>query len=213
MQYIKALLLAKAKEVRHDGAIVEVVIWQLPQPVSPCSHCYKYRLYFGQGGRDRVRYDSVAMATTSTAVGWTLPTGSPHSANCWRALNATCSTGVENMKAIIEVGRAAAIFATVRAQLTASGRGQAPDFRLGFESARALFAELTPARMDLLDTLRRSGPSSVYALAKAAERNYSNVHTDVVRLVDLGLMDRADGGAVSVPFESVEIHFPLAQQA
>ncbi len=58
MQYMNALLLAKAKEVRDDGAIVEVVIWQLPQPVSPCSHCYKYRLYFGQGGRDRVRYDN-----------------------------------------------------------------------------------------------------------------------------------------------------------
>ena len=117
------------------------------------------------------------------------------------------------MKAIIEVGRKAGIFATVRGQLAASSRGEAPDFRLGFESARSLFAELTPARMDLLDTLRRSGPSSVYALAKAAERNYSNVHTDVARLVKLGLMDRADGGAVSVPYESVEIYFPLAQQA
>lgn len=58
MQYMNAVLLAKAKEVRDDGAIVEVVIWQLPQPVPPCSHRYKYRLYFGQGGQDRVRYDN-----------------------------------------------------------------------------------------------------------------------------------------------------------
>lgn len=55
---MKAVLLAIAKEVRDDGAIVEVVIWRLPQPVPPCSHCYKYRLYFGQGGRDRVRDDN-----------------------------------------------------------------------------------------------------------------------------------------------------------
>ncbi len=64
------------------------------------------------------------------------------------------------------------------------------DFRLGFESARSLFADLTPARLDLLDTLRRVGPCSVYALAKTAERNDSNVHTDIVRLEELGLVQR-----------------------
>ena len=73
--------------------------------------------------------------------------------------------------------------------------------------------QLTPARLDLLDTLRRAGPSSVYALAKAAERNYSNVHTDVSRLEGLGLIERAKDGLVSVPFEAVEIRFPLAQLA
>lgn len=84
---------------------------------------------------------------------------------------------------------------------------------MSFESARSLFAELTPARLDLLDTLRRAGLSSVYALAKAAERNYSNVHTDVTRLEGLGLIERAKDGLVSVPFEAVEIRFPLAQLA
>jgi len=69
----------------------------------------------------------------------------------------------------------------------------------------------SPARLDLLDTLRREGPCSVYALAKAAERNYSNVHTDVSRLEELGLVEREEDGTVSVPFESVEIRFPLAQ--
>ena len=53
-----------------------------------------------------------------------------------------------------------------------------------------LFSELTPARVDLLDTLRRVGPCSVYALAKAAERNDSNVHTDVTRLDEFGLIER-----------------------
>ena len=117
------------------------------------------------------------------------------------------------MKAVIEVGRKAAIFATVRGQLAAAGQGQAPDFRLGFESARSLFAELMPARMDLLDTLRRSGPSSVYALAKTAGRNYSNVHADVARLVELGLIERTDDEMVSVPFDAVEIRMALARAA
>jgi predicted transcriptional regulator len=117
------------------------------------------------------------------------------------------------MKAIIELSPKGSIFSAVAEQLATARRGRAPDFRLSFESARALFADLTPARIDLLDTLRRNGPCSVYALAKAAERNYSNVHTDVSRLEELGLIERSEDGAVSVPFDAVEIRFPLARVA
>ena len=117
------------------------------------------------------------------------------------------------MKAIIELSRTGSIFGAASKQLAASRRGVTPDYRLSFESARALFADLTPARLDLLDTLRRAGACSVYALAKAAERNYSNVHTDVTRLEELGLIERSEDGAISVPFDSVEIRFPLAQVA
>lgn len=117
------------------------------------------------------------------------------------------------MKAIIELARRGCAVQAAREQPAASRRGRPPDFRLSFESARSLFADLTPARVDLLDTLRRVGPCSVYALAKAAERNYSNVHTDVARLEELGLIERSGEGAISVPFESVEILVPLAQVA
>ncbi|RPH63788.1 MAG: MarR family transcriptional regulator [Burkholderiales bacterium] len=117
------------------------------------------------------------------------------------------------MKAIIEVARRGSAFRTAAQQLKAAREGRAADFRLSFESARSLFAELTPARLDLLATLRRAGPCSVYALAKAAERNYSNVHSDVARLEELGLVERAGDGSVSVPFEAVEILVPLARVA
>ncbi len=117
------------------------------------------------------------------------------------------------MKAIIEVAKRGSAVRAARTQLAAARRGRTPDFRLSFESAKSLFAELTPARMDLLDSLRRVGPCSVYALAKAAERNYSNVHTDIARLEVLGLVERTEEGAVSVPYESVEILVPLAQLA
>ena len=117
------------------------------------------------------------------------------------------------MKAIIEVARTGSAVRAAQQQLTASRQGRTLDFRLSFESARSLFAELTPARLDLLDTLRKVGPCSVYALAKAADRNYSNVHTDVSRLEQLGLAERNDDGAISVPYEAVEILLPLAQVA
>ena len=76
------------------------------------------------------------------------------------------------MKAIIEIGPKGSIFSTAREQIAKAKRGRSPDYRLSFESARTLFAELTPARLDLLNTLHALGATSVYALAKAAERNY-----------------------------------------
>lgn len=115
------------------------------------------------------------------------------------------------MKAIIEVSVQGSVFQAAATQVAAARKGRTPDFRLSFESARSLFAELTPARLDLLDTLRRVGPCSVYALAKAAERNYSNVHTDVARLEELGLIERTEDSEIMVPYESLEILVPLAR--
>lgn len=117
------------------------------------------------------------------------------------------------MKAVIEVAKRGSAIRSARGQLAAARKGKTPDFHLSFESARSLFAEFTPARLDLLDTLRKVGPCSVYALAKAAGRNYSNVHTDVARLEELGLIERTEEDAIVVPYESVEILLPLAQVA
>lgn len=117
------------------------------------------------------------------------------------------------MKAIVEVAKRGAAIRVARQQAAGTTRGQSPDYHLSFESARTLFSELTPARVGLLEALRRVGPCSVYALAKAAERNYSNVHSDVARLEELGLVERTEDGSVFVPFDSVEILVPLAQVA
>lgn len=75
------------------------------------------------------------------------------------------------MKAIIEVAKRGAAIRSANQQLFAARQGRAPDYRLSFESGRMLFAELTPARLELLDTLGRVGPCSVYALAR---RDYLN---------------------------------------
>jgi hypothetical protein len=58
MQYVKARLLVRTKEVRDDGSIVEVVVWELAEPVPPSAHRFKYRLYYGAAGVVRVRYDN-----------------------------------------------------------------------------------------------------------------------------------------------------------
>ena len=115
------------------------------------------------------------------------------------------------MTAVIEVSGKGSVFKAAALQVSGARKGRAADFHLSFESARSLFSELTPARLDLLDTLRRLGPCSVYALAKAAERNDSNVHTDVARMEAFGLIKRSESNEVLVPCESVEIVLPLAR--
>ena len=55
---MKAIPIARTKEVRDDGTIVEVVIWELPEPLLPSTHPYKYRLFYGTSLEERVRYDN-----------------------------------------------------------------------------------------------------------------------------------------------------------
>ncbi len=117
------------------------------------------------------------------------------------------------MKAIIQVAKRGSAIRAARDQLI-SGRGTKTDFfMLSFESAKSLFSALSPVRLELLEQLRAQGPCSVYALAKEADRNYSNVHSDVAKLEELGLVSRTQDGQVQVLFESVEIHMPLAKAA
>lgn len=118
------------------------------------------------------------------------------------------------MKAVIEIASNTDMHrrAVEAARVFAAGQVQATDFRIGFESAAQVFAELTTERLRTLETLRREGAQSIYALAKRLERNYSNVHGDVQRLMALGLVER-DGKGVRVPFDELEIHVPLDRAA
>jgi hypothetical protein len=53
----------KAKRIFYDrrtadGAIWEMVIWQVPSPVPGCEHGFKYRLFYGYPGQRLVGYDN-----------------------------------------------------------------------------------------------------------------------------------------------------------
>ena len=58
MQYMGARAIVNAKEIRDDGSIVEIVIWELDEPLPPCQHRFKYRLFFGMPGVCWIRYDN-----------------------------------------------------------------------------------------------------------------------------------------------------------
>lgn len=84
---------------------------------------------------------------------------------------------------------------------------------IGFENAIALLSTLTPKRWLLIEALKSSGAQSIYALAKHLARNYSNVHTDVTRLLELGIVEKDETGKVFVPWDKVEVQFPLQKLA
>jgi predicted transcriptional regulator len=67
---------------------------------------------------------------------------------------------------------------------------------------------LSAARWALLQDLRKAGPCSIYELAGRLGRDYKNVHTDVSRLMALGLIERYDN-RVGVPWEVVRAELRL----
>ncbi len=57
---MKAKLIFRDKVVFADGAILEMVLWRLPEKSSERPHALKYRLHYGLSGQTLVRYDNEA---------------------------------------------------------------------------------------------------------------------------------------------------------
>ena len=87
--------------------------------------------------------------------------------------------------------------------------GRAPVLRvLSLQDLPALLRTMSPARWSLLERLKTEGPMSIYELAKRLQRDYKNVHTDVTKLAELGLVEKRADASVAVPWETVraELH-------
>ncbi|MCW9033717.1 MAG: DUF6516 family protein [Rhodospirillales bacterium] len=54
----KAKLLFETKQILEDGAILQIRVWRVPEPVPPSEHSLKYSLYFGKDGKRLVSYDN-----------------------------------------------------------------------------------------------------------------------------------------------------------
>jgi hypothetical protein len=55
---MKAELLLHERVEYDDGAIVEMVLWRVPNPVRPSTHGLKYSLFYGRPGVREVGYDN-----------------------------------------------------------------------------------------------------------------------------------------------------------
>lgn len=55
---MRATALMHRHVVLAPDAFVEVIIWRVPQPVSPSAHLFKYRLAYVVAGECVLRYDN-----------------------------------------------------------------------------------------------------------------------------------------------------------
>jgi uncharacterized protein DUF6516 len=55
---MKAVALVRRRVVVAPDAFVELVIWQVPEPVPPSTHLFKYRLAYVVEERCVLRYDN-----------------------------------------------------------------------------------------------------------------------------------------------------------
>ena len=79
---------------------------------------------------------------------------------------------------------------------------------LVFESWEALARILSSKRMELLRYIHRHNVTSVRALAKALNRDYSNVHADVQALANAGLLDSANG-TLRADYDAIETRIAI----
>lgn len=93
----------------------------------------------------------------------------------------------------------------------ATGRAAPPPLRvLSFPDLPGLLKSLSPARWEMLQRLRAEGPLSVFALAKRLGRDYKNVHTDVARFVEMGLVGKLPDGRVQAAWDAVRAELKLS---
>lgn len=53
-----AVLIFHEKLRYDDGAVLEMTLWQVPDPVRASRHLFKYPLFYGETGRRLIGYDN-----------------------------------------------------------------------------------------------------------------------------------------------------------
>jgi len=100
--------------------------------------------------------------------------------------------------------------------ITALDAGESADTTptLSFTSYDDLLSTLTPRVLDLIEAIRREEPASINAAARVVDRDVKNVHEELSRLAQLGIVFFEEEGqrkrpvvwfdelVISLPFES-----------
>ena len=86
--------------------------------------------------------------------------------------------------------------------------------RLSFGSIKDLFSAITEKRLELLRYVaKQKEVLNTRQLAQALGRDYKNVYTDVSELEKLGLVEKDEKGALTVPYDEIVIHAGLTEAA
>jgi predicted transcriptional regulator len=97
-------------------------------------------------------------------------------------------------------------------------RGDAVDFTptLSFTSYDDLMETLTPRVLDLIEAIRREEPASINETARVVDRDVKNVHEELSRLAQLGIIFFEENGQSKRPvvwFDELLINLPFDPEA
>ncbi len=97
-------------------------------------------------------------------------------------------------------------------------RGDAVDSppTLSFTSYDDLMETLTPRVLDLIEAIRREEPSSINETARVVDRDVKNVHEELSRLAQLGIIFFEEDGQSKRPvvwFDELVINLPFDPEA
>jgi len=84
---------------------------------------------------------------------------------------------------------------------------------LNFETPAAFFSHLAANRWVVLTELQGAGSVGVRELARRLSRDVKRVHEGALALVELGLVERAESGALCCPYADIHIDMRLARMA
>ena len=85
--------------------------------------------------------------------------------------------------------------------------------RLAFGSIAELFSAVSEKRLELIRHVASNEGLQIRPLARALERDYKNVHTDVRALIELGLLQKNEHGGLHAPFDEIVIRAGLREAA
>jgi len=91
--------------------------------------------------------------------------------------------------------------------------GRKTGSRLAFGSIAELFSAVSEKRLELIRHVARNEGLQIRPLARALERDYKNVHTDVQALIELGLLRKDGRGGLYAPFDEIVIRAGLRKAA
>lgn len=80
--------------------------------------------------------------------------------------------------------------------------------RISFATPELLWKVLTES-WELLKTLCGAGPVSIREAARRVARDVKGVHGDVTALLEAGLLNRTESGAIEFPYEAIKVEFLL----
>ncbi len=81
--------------------------------------------------------------------------------------------------------------------------------RISFATPELLWKVLTAKRWELLKALCGAGPVSIREAARRVARDVKGVHGDVTALLEAGLLNRTESGAIEFPYEAIKVEFLL----